>query len=120
MTGVACGRPARRIDRPCPFTVPTERAVNQPLESKLLVGQLLQSYTYRCIGCCNWDPWIREYQYRPLGVAGWGRGVETAAGSIKSSQNCTLALTADFHVPKSKTRSQCTTKVGFAAFARHD
>jgi len=36
--------PARRIDRPCPFTVPTERAENQPLESKLLVGQLLQSY----------------------------------------------------------------------------
>jgi hypothetical protein len=48
----------------------------------------------------------------------WGSG--TSARSIQSSQNCTLALRAYFHVSKSKTRSQCTTKVGFAAFALCD
>jgi hypothetical protein len=69
-----------------------------------------------CTECCNKDPWIREYQDRPVGaLRKWD-----FARSIKSSQNCTLALRADFHVSKSKTRSQCTTKVGFAAFARRD
>jgi hypothetical protein len=68
--------------------------------------------------CCNKGPLDTRISGRRDRRGQWGG--ETPAGSIKSSQNCTLALTADFHVPKSETRSHSTKKVGFAAIARRD